>query len=283
MSAIYKKITKILLCWVSVSILASCAYLKNRLDSETVTQVKVPASHEQLFEKAEQAAKAGDNETAQALYFKISREPSGPLDPAYDKSLWNLAMFYESTDQSERALLALNELESRPTNTISKARILFSEFKNHFRVTNYYQAKKVRGDIDTAYKSQLITQEDLFDALYYTSTLYYDRHILDELSYLGDVQKYFIFVMESDASPQNEKLTDLLIFYYDGFFHALNKNVVPAELKRQLIVSLIDQLRKFDKFEIAKSERNPLTIDRFTQYAEAQQKKLTERLTDEHN
>ena len=192
-----------------------------------------------------------------------------------------MARFYENTDQSEKALLALDELSKRVASTIPKAKIQFAQVKNHFRVTNYYQAKKIRADIDNDYKSQLLDKNNIYEALYYTTGLQYDRHILDELTYIGEIQKYFIYIMESDLSPENEKLTELLVLYYDGFLEALHKKSLAPELKQQLTVSILDQLRKFEKFKMDEG-KNPRTLARFSTYADTQQKKLTERLHNEN-
>lgn len=263
---------------LSSLIFSGCAGM---LTTKQVEEKRAPDERELLFERAEQLDLSGDFKSAESLYFRITREPSGPVDAVYDKSLWNLARRYESTDQPEKALLSLDELGKRNTSTISKARIRLAQIKNHFRVTNYYQARDLRAEIDSDYKSQMLSQDDLFDALYYTTNLYYDRHILDELEFLGDIQKYFFYIMESPSAPQNEKLTELLIFYYDGFVASLDKKHLSSEVKRQLIVSLLDQLRKFDRYKIAGVTKNPLTIGRFSEYSDTQQKKLTEWLTND--
>jgi hypothetical protein len=263
---------------VNVVVITACSGLPLATRKELA---KAPDEREILFERAEQLQKAGDHKSAESLYYRITREPGGPSDPIYDKSLWNLAGYYEQADLPEKALLALDELSKRRSSTISLTRIRIAQIKNHYRVTNYYQAQGVRNEIDRDYKSQLIAPGELYEALYYTTTLYYDRHIADELTFLGEVQKYFFYIMESELAPENEKLTELLIFYYDGFLTALEKKHLPVELKRQLVISLLDQLRKFDRYKIAGEKRNPMTIGRFSEYSDARQKKLTEWLTDD--
>ena len=259
-------------------LLAGCSGLKTKSEIE---EKKAPDEREILYERAQQAARDGDLKLWESLYFKITRDPGGSVDPIYDNSLWALAVQYEKADQSEKALLALDELGKRNTSVISKTQIRFAQIKNHYRVTNYYQARDVRADIDSDYKSQLISRNDLFEALYYTTALYYDRHILDELVFLGEIQKYFFYIMESNTAPENEKLTELLIFYYEGFLSALDNRHLSQEVKRQLVVSLLDQLRKFDRYKIAGVKKNPLTIGRFSEYSDNQQKKLTEWLTND--
>ena len=278
MSKACKAITNLFLLSLSALTIGGCAGLQTKREIE---EKKAPDEREILFDRAQQAAKGGDYNTAESLYFRITREPGGPADSLYDNSLWNLAAQYEKTDQPEKALLALDELGKRRSSVISKSHIQFAQIKNHYRVTNYYQARDVRADVDNDYKSQLISRSDLFDALYYTTTLYYDRHILDELVFLGDIQKYFFYIMESDFAPENEKLTELLIFYYDGFLKALDNKHLSQDVKRQVVVSLLDQLRKFDRYKIDGDKKNPLTIGRFSEYSDNQQKKLTEWLTND--
>ena len=280
MSKICKITLNLFLLFLSVLVLSNCVTLKS---VDELKKTQPPTDRDILFERAEQLSRTGDYDSAQSIYFKITREPTGPIDPVYDKSLWNLALYYETSDQSEKALLALDELSRRNSSIISRARIQFALVKNHFRVTNYFQAKKIRAEIDNDYKSQHYSRAVLYDALYYTTTLYYDRHILDELVFVGEIQKYFIYIMESDFSPQNETLTELLIFYYEGFFKALNKNLLSKEIKRQLSMSLLDQLRRFERLKIEGNYRNPRTMARFSEYADTQQKKLTEWLTNEND
>jgi hypothetical protein len=150
--------------------------------------------------------------------------------------------------------------------------------KNHYRVSNYYQAKTIKSDIDTDYKLQKFSLEDLFNALYYQTDLYYDRHILDEVLFIGDIQKYFVYVIESDLNPQSEKATDLLILDYKKFISRLDSSVLSPDIKKSLMISLINQLNKFERYKMEGEEGSLTNFNRFSNFANEAQRKLTERL-----
>lgn len=274
----YKKTSKIYVCLVNVLLISillispGCTYFQK----EVVT-VKEPTEREKLFYSAEKFFINNQDESAKPIYFKITRNNEGAFDPIYDKSLWRLVQIYEKNDESAKALLTLDELDKRASSTIPKSKIRFAQIKNHFRVTNYYQAERIRKELDQQYRDRTLSLYEIYEALIDTTDLSYDHHMLEELKFLGEIQKYFIFVMESEMSPENERLTERLIQNYNRFFEALKNSATSDEFKKQLSVSLLDQLRKFDSFRMDESS-NPKTILRFTKYSDQQQKKLTESL-----
>jgi hypothetical protein len=256
---------------LSFSLLTSCSLLEPAPVEHQLTE------REKLFEQAEQDTAAFNEADAQAIYFKLTRNSSTDQDAIYDKSLWRLMQIYEKTDQPEKALLTLDELSKRPNVTISKNKIKFAQMKNHYRVTNFYQARKIKNELDEAYRNKELSLYEVYDDLNETASMYYDRHIIEELAFLGEVQKYFIFVMESNMTPENEQTTNKLIHYYQGFISALDKSTLSEDFRRQLTISLLDQLRKFDQYKMD-GPSNPNTIARFVKFSEEQQKKLTESL-----
>ncbi|MGZ3690814.1 MAG: hypothetical protein ACXVAX_04895, partial [Pseudobdellovibrio sp.] len=142
---------------------------------------------------------------------------------------------------------------------------------------NYYQARQIRTELDNDYRTQSTNLHDIYQALYYQTDLYYDRHIFDELTFIGDLQKYFVYVIESDMASESDKLTDLLILYYQKFLTQLDNQILSADVKRKLAASLIDQLSKFDRYKMPGHDaENNLT--RFSNFAEAQRRKLVERM-----
>jgi hypothetical protein len=242
---------------------------------------KSPPSQQQLiYDNAKDLLNSSQFQEAERLYFQITRYPPDNKDIVYDKSLLDLAFLYEKTDQSEKAILALDELSKRDTSVIDKASIKILLIKNHYRVTNYYQARTIRAELDDMYRTQEVSLQDIYAGLYYQTTLYYDRHIFDELLFLGDMQKYFVYVMESQANAtEGEKLTELLMLYYDRFNSQLESSALSKEFKKRLIISLIDQLNKFDRYKINDANKNIKYINRFSEFAEVIEKRLTERLT----
>ena len=268
----------------------TCGYVLIFLTSCSLWQVEPepqpvkapPTQRELLFEQAEKYYEAGRFDVALPLYFKIAREPAPEGDSIYDKSLFSLAELYEKNDQPEKSILALNELLKRDNIGFARTKIKFMLIKNHFRITNYYQARKIKAGIDEEYKISAVSLNELYQALYYGTTLYYDRRLFDELSFLGEIQKYFVYVMESGLAPENEKITDLIILYYSRFITQLDKDILSNDIKKKLTISLLDQLGKFDKYLLIGQQDNLTQLKRFAKYSENQQKILTERLTSGH-
>lgn len=283
---LYKKTSKAfvtfkLICLFTLLFLSSCSLWQSEPEpvAAAVPVKTAPTERELLFEKAEAYYEAGHFNEALPLYFRIARDPAPEGDAIYDKSLFSLAELYEKNDQPEKSILALNELLKRENSSLPRTRIKFMLMKNHFRITNYYQAGKIKAGIDEDYKTSAISLNDLYHALYYGTTLYYDRRFFDELSYLGEIQKYFVYVMESGLTPQNEKITDLIILYYSRFIAQLDKDSLSSDMKKKLIISLLDQLAKFDKYLLTGQRDNLTQLKRFARYSEDRQKILTERLT----
>ncbi|MEQ1723248.1 MAG: hypothetical protein ABL930_08725 [Pseudobdellovibrio sp.] len=276
----YKKTSKISVLWVNFLLLNSffaltaCSYFQ-----EEVAIVKEPTEREKLFYSAEKFYLLNNDEAAKPIYFKITRNTEGSFDPIYDKSLWRLIKIYEKADEAEKALLTLDELDKKGTSSIPKIKIQFSQIKNHFVVTNSYQAERIRKDIDKQYRDRIISLYELYDGLIDSTELAFGRHVLEELKFLGEVQKFFVFVMESNMTPENERLTERLIQNYEKFFAALNNSQASPQFKKELSISLLDQLRKFDQYKIDDTNYNPKTMLRFTKYSEKQQKKITESLS----
>jgi hypothetical protein len=233
-----------------------------------------------LFDLAEGKLKEEKLAEALELYLKITREAHNTKDIVYDKSLLRIAEIYEKTDQSEKSILALEELNLRNTPLLDPASKLVLLMKNHYRVTNYHQADQLRSELNQLYKARKIGLTEIYKALFYQTDLYYDRHILDESEFVGNLQKFFVYVMESDMTEEAEKLTDLLIHYYNGFLNKLDSPQLSGELKKKLIISLLDQFGKFDRYKLTDTRDEVSQLQRFSSFAEQQQRKLTERLID---
>ena len=266
----YKKISIISFLLINL-FLTGCA-----LFEENTTEIHKITEREQMFANAEAFYKNNNFESARLLYFRLSRNIESVFDPIYDQSLWRLVKIYEKNDESEKALLTLDELSTRKSSKIEKNKIKFAQIKNNFRVTNFYQAKELKKEIDESYKNKTLSLEEIYDYLVDTTEFTNDHHLLEELMFLGEVQKYFIFIMESSMSPENEQLTERLINNYEHFFTALKQSMLSTEFKKKLSISLLDQLRKFDQYKIDTSNLNTKTITRFLNYSEIQQKILVE-------
>jgi hypothetical protein len=261
--------------------LSSCAYIQENLKDPPPPPEKevVLSERELLFNEAEKNYKSGLYEPALQQYLRIARDPSDGADPLYEKTILGMAKIYEKTGQSEKAVLAFSELQRMNSTVISDTSLKMSLIKNHFRVSNYYQAKTIKTEIDSDYKEQKINLSDLFQAIYYETDMYFDGEILNELLFLGEIQKYFIYVIESDRADDSEKATDLLILNYNKFLTKLDSPVFSADLKKKLIISLIEQLNKFDRYRMEGSKNNLSNFNRISNFASTTQRNLTERLT----
>lgn len=266
-------------------LLTSCAGFTERISGlfeETPLETQhEPTEREKQLMQAQELDQAGQTEQAFNLYAKITRDSDRDYDPVYDQSLWRMSQIYEQQDESEKAILALDELSKRPALSLPLLKIKFALLKNHERVSNYFEADAITKQIDEAYRTGALSLGLMAQYLTETSSLNYDHHIRDELSYVGKVQKYYLFVMESDLSPENSRLTDLLIKDYDGFFASLQKDTVSIDFKKQLAIALLDQLRHFDQYKLIDPDSNPQTLRKFAAYSEAKQKYLIDLLAKE--
>lgn len=267
----YKKISIISILLVSCY-LSGCAFF-----TDAVLSKREPTEREQMFAEAETFYKNNDFDSAKHLYFRLSRNIEGATDPIYDQSLWRLVKIYEKEDHSEKALLTLDELLTRKSSILDKYKIKFSQIKNNYRVTNFYRAHEIKKEVDEAYNKESLYLDDLYNYLIDTTTLSYDHRPREELMYLGEVQKFFVFIMESPMEPEREQITEQLINNYEHFFSLLKKDQLSDELKKKLSVSLLDQLRKFNQYHLGNGNAESKTISRFLAYSEKQQKILIER------
>lgn len=236
------------------------------------------SEREKLFNEAEKYYLQNDDVTAFQIYAKLTRSSERSYDPVYDNSLWRMVKIYENQGESEKALLTLDELSRRPALAVPKEKIKFAQIKNHYLVANSYQAEEIKKEIDQSFKQRTLDIQQMASYLRETADLNFDLKVLEELQYLGAVQKYFLFVIESSESPQNQMLADLLIHSYQGFFHLLARDTASEELKKNLTISLMAQLTDFKKYTLIDS-RQSAPLKKFIDFAEKQQKTLQERLS----
>lgn len=275
MLVIYKKLTTISVLLISCC-LAGCALFDSAQEEKTATTMKPLSEREQLLSDAENYFKNNNLAAAKTILLRLSRFSDGATDPIYDKTLWYLAKIYEKTNESEKAILSLEELVTRKSPAISKNKINFALMKNQYRITNFNQAQKVKKQIDENFKNNKFSLNELYDYLIETTELMYNEHLQEDLVFLGEVQKYFIYIMESPMAPQNVDLTERLINMYEQFFAILKRDSQSNDFKKNLSISLYDQLNKFNRYKMDASDSNPQTMARFATYCEKQQKFLTE-------
>lgn len=236
---------------------------------------KPHTERELLFDNAESLYESGRFDEAFPLYIRLSRTPEGSFDPVYDESMWRLASLYEKNDAPEKALLCLSDLTDRPGSSISDYRIHLAQARNYYRVDNRTEALNLLHGINADFERGYLTLDDLAGYLPEATQFVYDRHIPAELMYLGRIQKYFIFIMESEH-PEAENLADHLISVYDRFFTSLQSAILSDEYKRRISILLYDQLQHFDVYQLEGYSENSAAIRKFSTYSAEKQKQLVE-------
>lgn len=222
-----------------------------------------------LFENEKFVESAG-------FFLKVTQTNLGPDDDIYNTSLWKLSTVYEKTGEHEKAVLALLELEKRKPGKLPLFRLQLALEKNYIRLENKELAFKIGQEIDQSNPAQQYSLQDIYIALEENSNFNYDHLIIEELQFLGQIQKYFIYIMESQEAPLNQKATDLLLHIYDGFFVKFNGTSVSYQFKKTLSIELLEQLRKFDIYKLSSINVNPYTISKFSKYNTEKQKFLTD-------
>ena len=94
--------------------------------------------------------------------------------------------------------------------------------------------------------------------------------------FLGEAQKYFVFIMESQLNPENQLATDRLIQNYDYFFALLSNTSVSSAFKKKLSIALYDQLTKFNQYKIdlIKNENSDSSLNSTSVFYDYSIKKL---------
>ncbi|MEK6629073.1 MAG: hypothetical protein AABY53_10645 [Bdellovibrionota bacterium] len=274
MLKIYKKLTIILALLISCC-LTSCALFDS---TEGAGEIKPLSEREQLLLEAQKNFKNNNLAEAKTTLLRLSLFRDGTIDPVYDQTLWYLAQIYEKNNESEKAILSLNELALRKSNILPKTKINLALMKNQYRINNFKQAQLIKKQLDENFKSNMLSLSELYDYLIETTELMYNSHLHEDLIFLGEVQKYFIYVMESPLAPQNADLTDRLINMYEPFFAILKRDSQSKDFKKNLSISLYDQLNKFDRYRMDETESGsaPSAVTRFAAYCEKQKKFLIE-------
>lgn len=257
---------------VTTLVLFSCQSLSISTQSEPARLTEREVVFQKglaLFENEKYAESAG-------FFLKVTQTNLGTDDKVYNDSLWKLATIYEKMGEYEKAVLSLLELERRKPANPPLFRIQLALEKNYIRLENKDLAFKIGQEIDRSNPAQQYSLQDIYLALEENSNFNYDHLILEELQFLGQIQKYFIYIMESQEAPLNQKATELLIHIYDGFFLKFNSASTSYQFKRALSIELLEQLRKFDYYKLNSININPYTISKFSNYNTAKQKFLTD-------
>lgn len=213
---------------------------------------------------------------AAAFFLKISQNPNDPYDEIYNSSLWNLSLIYEKFGDFDKSVFALQELEKRRPSSISLFKIRLALMKNYIRLGNKKVALEIRKQIDSSLPVSHYSLSDIYFSAAENTSFNFDLQMLQELQFLGEIQKYFVFVMESKDVSVNARATDLLMGLYDVFFKAFEKDSFNYEFKKSLAIELLEQLRRFNHYKLDDLNLNMKTMARFSAYSNKKQKYLTD-------
>ena len=256
--------------FIFVFILSGCAFFNN---SEVVLNER-----EVIFEKANVLLQAEQYAKAEPLFLSLTAEPAAKLDPIYDLSLWNISLIYDKFALPEKAILALDLLRERKSTYVLEFTVNAALMKNYFLVGNKLVALKYKKLLDDENPKTSISADILYSNLRQTLNLNYDQLVLQELDYIGEIQKYLLFVMEQNESSTNQQATENLISIYQQSYARTEKDSLKNDFKKEILISLLDKLRKFNLYKLNDLNINLKTVSKFSIFAEKLEKQITDRL-----
>ena len=273
MSQAYKKTTPRLFWSISFALiflwLCSCTTQTERKEAQLT-------SREMTFQKGLLLFNISKYAEAAPFFLKISQNALSPSDEIYNSSLWNLTVIYEKFGDYDKAVLALHELEERQPSAISLFKIQLSLMKNYTRLNNRKITSEIKSKIDASLPVNRYSLSEIYFSVAENTGFNFDLQMLQELQFLGEIQKYFVFVMESKDISVNARATELLIYLYDTFLKAIEKDSYNNEFRRAIAIELLSQLRKFDHYKLDRINLNMKTIAKFSVYSIEKQKYLTD-------
>ena len=252
--------------------MSGCALFKSS------PEVKPPTARELLYDKGRLLLLSGQYSKAEVPFLNLVAVPESNSDFIYDNSLWSLSLVYEKLDVPEKSIVTLNQLLPRNSKHVSRLKTTASLMKNYFRVGNSDEARKFKKMIDLENPKSNIDADRLFLDLQQTLNLNFDHSILEELEYLGEIQKYLLFVMEQNFSKSNIRATDLLISIYQQAYNLTEKDVMNKKFKEKILISLFDNINRFNLYKLNDLNVNMQTVAKFSYFSEKLQKQITERL-----
>lgn len=229
---------------------------------------------EVLYEKGNALLMAHEYAKAEVLFLSLTGQHMQKPDAPYDMSLWNLSTIYDKNGFAERSILIL--LPLLDSEYVSQFKIKAALLKNYFLLGNSTEALKYKKMLDAENPKMTVAANALYYDLVETLDLNYDHLLLEELQYVGEIQKYLIFVMEQNESKKNEKVTELLTSIYDAAYAMLAKDSVNPEFKKKIAISLLNNLRRFELLKLNDLNINQKTVSKFTLYADKKQKQITD-------
>lgn len=248
--------------------LSSCQLFSEKKIEHHLTE------REELYEKGLALFNLSKYSEASLFFLKVTQVALSDQDEVYNNSLWHLSFIYEKYGEFDKAIFAVSELESRRPLALSPLMLRLSLMKNYIRVANFKMAFDIRKKIDSSIAKGQVGSSEVFKSLYESTQFNYDLMMKEELQFLGEIQKYFIQIMESNDQNLNEKTTNLLITLYNVFFKALEKDQFKIDFRKLIAAELLDQLRRFDGYKLDYSDSNKKTIDQFSKYSQKKQKYL---------
>lgn len=258
---------RLVLLIYSSLVLGSCSLMPSKNEPTRLTL------REENYEKGAALLKIYKYKEASLFFTKVIENPPELNDSTYDLSLWNMAIIHEKYGQPDQALLALNELALRSSTAVSQFKIQLAQMKNYFRVANPNQARLIRLHLDEQKLFIKYDPQDLFEDINEVVTLNYDYSILDELDFIGEIQKYFLYVMEESNEVTSQKALHTLIGLMDSFIISMQKDYFNTEIKQKIAIRLLDQFQNFDNLKMDSFSKKSAVAE-YTTYSAKKQKYL---------
>lgn len=274
MSQAYKKTT--IKSFSLIRFLFMFLFLFSCASHKVIRQERRLTEREVIYQKGLALFNISKYAEAAPFFLKVSQASVDQQDEIYNSSLWNLTLIYEKFGDFDKSVLALQELERRRPTTISIFKIQLSLIKNYIRLGNKKVALEIRKKIDSSSPLDHYSLNEIYFSIAENTSFNFDLQMVEELQFLGEIEKYFIFAMESKQSAVNVRATELLTALYDGFFKALEKDSFNYDFKKALAVELLEQLRRFEIYKLDDTNLNENTISKFSAYSVEKQKILTD-------
>ncbi len=233
---------------------------------------------EMLFEKGKALVAAEEFSKAEPFFLSLTAEPITKSDSIYDLSLWNISLIYTKLSLPEKSILALNLLKQQKSEFVSTFIINAALMKNYFLVDNKLVALKFKKMLDEENPKTAIGVKTLFTNLQQILNLNYDQFILQELDFLGEIQKYLLYVIEQNDFIINRQAVELLISKYERIYSLTLNDRLGNAFKEKILISILDKLRQFNLYKLNDININLKTVAKFSRFSEKMEMQITDRL-----
>lgn len=276
---------KIILIGTLMSILISCSVSPTKKnDAETQNLIL----RSQLYQQGLIAFNKNQFLEAEKIFILIIEDHR--INDVYARdSKWNLVKIYEAQKFFDKAILFLLELEKNQRNQVELLKIQQHLIFNYVYMSDINRAMQIEASLNKYFykvdNKELVLYDVLSELLRIESeSLTSDNQRLDQLRYLGIINKYVLYTMETCTEKQSAQLVDQLKNKYLRFINLLNQDQLNLNFKKNIAVEMLQQLRLIENYVIdydldemqKKNKENINNIQDFLNFSKQKQKYLTE-------